>query len=550
MRFSLALATAAISALTSGVSALPKVSRIGRFLYQDDGTRFFIKGVAYQQQGTVTAKDGFPEPDNFIDPLADPSSCSRDLPFLQQLGINAVRVYSVDPTLNHDKCMAMFSGAGIYTIVDLSQPLNGSLDRSAPKWTSNLLNLYLNTIDAFSKYDNVLAYTVGNEVVTSPAETVAAPFIKAAARDVKAYLKSKGYSGLVTYASTDGPQWRDNLAHYLACGDESTTLDLYGLNNYEWKGDATIDSYGNTNQVFSTYNIPAYFSEYGSNANFPTPRPFTEVAALFGTEMSQWFSGGLAFSYFPSVQQGFALVNLNQDGSVSTTQDFDNLKTQYTAITSFVQVPSSTDAGQTQYPACAAPDGVNFLGSNSLPPTPVQSACNCVVQKASSCVYTPRTVNISAVLGPLFSFTCSALGQQGNNACNDLAADGAAGVYGKMAACDPQSQLSYVFTAFYEANNFNAASCSFEGNATINNNAPTTASAISAAVDSCLSNAEGVSTPTGPVAPVPTSGSNPTGNGTNTGGNTGGGQGDDGSATHLTVGLSMVFVLLSALVLL
>ena len=50
------------------------------------------------------------------------------------------------------------------------------------------------------KYDNVLAFNVGNEVVAqaelSPNITGAAPYIKAAARDIKAYLKSKGSSAL------------------------------------------------------------------------------------------------------------------------------------------------------------------------------------------------------------------------------------------------------------------------------------------------------------------------------------------------------------------
>jgi 1,3-beta-glucanosyltransferase GAS1 len=70
----------------------------------------------------------------------------------------------------------------------LTLPVNGSIDRLDPAWTSNLLDLYIETIDTFSKYDNVLAYNVGNEVVTSPNQTAAAPFIKAAARDVRAYL--------------------------------------------------------------------------------------------------------------------------------------------------------------------------------------------------------------------------------------------------------------------------------------------------------------------------------------------------------------------------
>jgi hypothetical protein len=77
-----------------------------------------------------------------------------------------------------------------YTVysVDLTLPVNGSINRDAPSWTTNLLDLYITTIDAFSTYDNVLAYNVGNEVVTSPNETATATYIKAAARDTKAYL--------------------------------------------------------------------------------------------------------------------------------------------------------------------------------------------------------------------------------------------------------------------------------------------------------------------------------------------------------------------------
>jgi 1,3-beta-glucanosyltransferase GAS1 len=50
------------------------------------------------------------------------------------------------------------------------------------------LDLYIGTIDAFSAYDNVLAYNIGNEVVITPNGTSAAAFVKAAAQDMKAYL--------------------------------------------------------------------------------------------------------------------------------------------------------------------------------------------------------------------------------------------------------------------------------------------------------------------------------------------------------------------------
>lgn len=73
----------------------------------------------------------------------------------------------------------------ISTSIDLSLPLNGSINRASPAWGTNLLDLYIGTIEVFSKYDNVLAYNVGNEVANDINTTVAAAFVKAAARDVK-----------------------------------------------------------------------------------------------------------------------------------------------------------------------------------------------------------------------------------------------------------------------------------------------------------------------------------------------------------------------------
>ena len=50
--FSRAVAlVASVFALTAGVNALPNITRAGRYLYNADGSRFFIKGVAYQEQG-------------------------------------------------------------------------------------------------------------------------------------------------------------------------------------------------------------------------------------------------------------------------------------------------------------------------------------------------------------------------------------------------------------------------------------------------------------------------------------------------------------------
>jgi 1,3-beta-glucanosyltransferase GAS1 len=64
----------------------------------------------------ASATNTFGEPSTFIDPLANATTCARDLPFLTQLGVNTIRAYSVNSSLNHDDCMSAFSNAGIYTM--------------------------------------------------------------------------------------------------------------------------------------------------------------------------------------------------------------------------------------------------------------------------------------------------------------------------------------------------------------------------------------------------------------------------------------------------
>ncbi|OCB85209.1 glycoside hydrolase family 72 protein [Sanghuangporus baumii] len=503
----------------SSVSAISKISRGGRYLYTDDGTRFYIKGVAYQEQGVVNTDPNAPfsEPSTFFDPLAASDACARDLPFLQQLGVNTIRVYSVNSSLNHDDCMNALSNAGIYTIIDLSLPLNGSIDRSAPAWTTNLLDLYINTIDTFAKYDNVLAYNVGNEVVTSANETATLPFIKAAARDVKAYLRSKNLNILVGYAAIDADRsWLDPLANYLSCDSDEESLDIFGLNNYEWCGDDNFASaYTDIMGHFAGYNIPAYFSEFGCITS--PPRLWTEVQALLSTQMSPVWSGGIAFSYFPaeSDQGQFGMVTVDGN-TVTTSDDFTQLAAQYGNATG-PNTPSQSDASSTQFPACPQQNST-FFASITLPPTPNDTACDCVVNSLS-CQFTPQTDNTSIIVGTLIDTACGLLGQNGGN-CNDISGSGSSGTYGRMAFCDPGSKLSFVMTQFYEATNRNSASCDFAGNATVNSNAPSSVDAENSAVSACLANTAATFTPTTPS----------TSGGSSGGGSSGGGSSSTGTS--------------------
>jgi len=484
-------------------------------LYTADGTRFYIKGVAYQPQGTViaSASNAFGEPSSFIDPLADGAACQRDLPYLQQLHVNTIRAYSVNSSRNHDACMQAFSNAGIYTIIDLSLPVNGSLDRSSPAWTTNLQDLYIDTIDAFSAYDNVLAYNVGNEVVIAPNGTDAAAFVKAAARDIKAYLASKSSSALVGYAAIDGDaSWRDPLAEYLSCDPSnsnsgSTAIDLYGLNNYEWCGNDTFAAaYATVEASYANYSVAAYFSEFGCITS--PPRLWTEVGALLSDEMSSVWSGGIAFSYFPatSVQGQFGMVNISADGStVTPNSDFAALEAEYGAATP-PNSPDQSSAGTPSYPACPA-QNANMLASTTLPPTPNDVACQCL-EKDLSCQFTPQTNNFTDIVGGLLDAACGLLGQTGGN-CNDIAGNGSTGSYGRVSFCDPPTKLSFVFTEYYQANNRNPVSCSFAGNATVNTAAPSDVSSANAAATACFASGSAVFTPTAPASGA--GGGSPTG---------------------------------------
>lgn len=74
------------------------------FVNSVTGDRFQLLGVAYQPGGS----SGY-NPSSGVDPLSDGAVCLRDAALMQQLGVNAIRVYNVDGNLNHDECASIFN---------------------------------------------------------------------------------------------------------------------------------------------------------------------------------------------------------------------------------------------------------------------------------------------------------------------------------------------------------------------------------------------------------------------------------------------------------
>src|SRR5271154_3660819 len=86
---------------------------------------------------------------------------------------------------------------------------------------------------------------------TLPAsDSPAAPYVLAAAADLKSYRQAKNYRDIpIGYSGTDTAVLRPMLQDYLVCRpNASERLDFYSLNSYEWCGSAS--SY-----TISGYNI-------------------------------------------------------------------------------------------------------------------------------------------------------------------------------------------------------------------------------------------------------------------------------------------------------
>jgi 1,3-beta-glucanosyltransferase GAS5 len=119
MKFTSFLAAAAATLATHASAAiiprsqgsLPPITTEGN-KFMAGGKRWHIRGVAYQPGGASDAKD----------PLLDIESLKRDIEQFKTLGINCIRIYTIDNSQNHDEAMKMLDDAGIYLALDANTP--------------------------------------------------------------------------------------------------------------------------------------------------------------------------------------------------------------------------------------------------------------------------------------------------------------------------------------------------------------------------------------------------------------------------------------------
>lgn len=350
------VALSAASALKPRAS-LPAVEVKGNAFFAN-GNRFYIRGVDYQPGGSS----------DVADPIADANGCKRDIDYFKQLGLNAIRVYTVDNTADHDECMNALADAGIYLILDVNTPLY-SLNRADPNpsYNTDYLQSIFATVDKFSGYTNTLAFFSGNEVINTPESSVAAPYVKAVTRDIRQYIKARNYRAIpVGYSAADVAENRLEMAQYMNCGSDDERSDFFAFNDYSWcdPSSFTVSGWDQKVKNFTDYGLPIFLSEYGCNTN---TRDFGEVASLYSTDMSGVYSGGLVYEYSQEASN-YGLVSITSDG-VSTLPDFDALGKALSGTPN----PSgdggySSSGGASQCPSYSSP---NWLVKNDdLPAIP------------------------------------------------------------------------------------------------------------------------------------------------------------------------------------
>lgn len=360
MKLSTIVSAASLAAVSSALIPLEVVGN--RFVRPNtdankDGEEFTIVGIDYQPGGASSYDESSGK-----DVLSDEETCLRDAFVLQQLGVNTIRVYTVNPWVNHDQCMSIFNAVGIYVVLDVASPFN-ALSRTDPASTYNegLLNRVFGVIDAFKGYPNTLGFFSGNEVVNDEKSAKVCPqYVRALQRDMKEYIKLHANRTIpVGYSAADDDTLRRAMWAYLECDnsdnddkDASSNSDFYGLNSYDWcsgRDDWQSSGYGKLLDDFDNSSIPVFMSEYGCNVN--SPRTFTEVSGGVYGDLAKVFSGGLIYEYSQE-DSDYGLVDIDDDGNVKLRTDYTNLQNQYNNITLPTDSESTIKSDAPKAPKC------------------------------------------------------------------------------------------------------------------------------------------------------------------------------------------------------
>jgi len=160
-----------VSAFDCPGSKTPPLVVKGKRFYDSSNDEYFpIKGIAYYPR----PNDGPLSEGNSVDFYTNEFSARwrEDISNMKELGVNALRLYAIDPSANHDAFMCALQEAGIYVMMGLLADCEDCAigawvgkDAEPPLcYTQTLKDRGKFVVRSFSKYDNLMAFSAGNEV--------------------------------------------------------------------------------------------------------------------------------------------------------------------------------------------------------------------------------------------------------------------------------------------------------------------------------------------------------------------------------------------------
>ncbi|KAF1784648.1 Glycoside hydrolase superfamily [Phytophthora cactorum] len=294
----------------------PLLIKGNRFFDSVSGDYFAIRGVNYYPRPNTGPLDK-----NNLDLFSNDFKhiWQRDVPQFAALEANVIRLYAVDPDVDHTDFMCALQSEGIYVVVDLGANCEGCTRREDHR-----------TVRALRQCHGVQWRQRDQPPYGGNPWTWNAPCQKKFIRDMRAFIQScpnlrKVPVGLVV-ADTD----RDENAQYYNCrtdeSDELENAQWYGINTYVHCDDISdptkATGFNLLRDSFKSYDysIPVVLTEFGCvSPAFPTvdgyeaQRTFHDAAFMNLPEYSDYFAGGVAFEY--------STENANSMSTSATVQD-------------------------------------------------------------------------------------------------------------------------------------------------------------------------------------------------------------------------------------
>jgi len=233
------------------------------------------------------------------------------------------------------------------------------------------------------------------------------------------------------------------LQDYLACGNSSEALDFFSLNAYEWCGSDTtyeVSGYATLTEQIQDFPIPIFFSETGCIT--ARPRTFGDQSAIFGDEMSPYWSGAIAYEWIEE-QNDYGIVSYGPkvdpaspsappDGfprsgtPTPISPDFTNLQNQWMTVSPSSVMMSAYSPSVTGIDCPAFTEGVWAVQPSDALPTLGQT-----LQAQASATPTPGSsvgpVTIGSIPGASASSSAPASASASGSSSNVGTASSATG---------------------------------------------------------------------------------------------------------------------------